>query len=81
MKFVPVNAIPGVRIRPRHRMQGLLVEFIHMEVKSVKVEWTTMEYKDNVACYKSFHTAIKRYGMPVRVVMYNKEVYLERTDI
>ena len=67
----------------RKRILPIIEEFMKMNVKRMKLEYTKEEYKDanscNAAMWKALHDYYSNY--PVRVRRIAHEVFLERTDM
>lgn len=80
MKFIEVKGIRPIRGR-MHRMQVEVETFMSMNIKMAKIDYVECEYKNPMACYKSFWTAVRRYAMPIQVTMIDGEVYLIRKDM
>lgn len=78
-----VDAKPVRRRRPNGYLLPIIDEFCGMNVKSMKVDFEAAEFRDPATCYRAFYNAFTTYGKhyPVKVRMYNLEVFLERTDM
>lgn len=80
MKFVKYEGENPTK-KKYTKLEGYLREFINMDVKVVTVHFDEHEYKSASSCYKSLYNAIRRYTLPVDVVLRNGEVYLVRRDM
>ena len=81
MRFVTIKENEVPRGKRMYKLEGELKEFMAMNVKYVKVQFTNIEYKSALTCYSSLAKAIKRYSLPIRAFTYKGKLYLERTDM
>ena len=86
MNFIPVEQIPKkegpksgefVDYKP---MGDCLKEFMRMNAKYVKVEFSYLDYANIYSAYNSFRDSAKRYGLPITAVIRGDDIYLMRTD-
>lgn len=77
MKFVKVNEIPNRA--PAHDMLAYLKEFMHMNVKTVRVD--DHGYKSARTAANCIGSAVKRHVFPIDVRLSDGEVYLIRRDM
>lgn len=77
MKFVKVNEIPNVK--SRSNMKTFLTEFMHMNVKMVRVD--DHGYKSAKVAANCLGVACRRHVLPIDVRLSNGEVYLVRRDM
>lgn len=80
MKFTPVNEVP----KPRTSCKVLDVyfeEFMRMNVKIVKVDFTEHKYKDSHIAARTLKESAQRRGYPIDVHASNGEVYFVRRDM
>ena len=82
MRFVKVeeNKIPK-GFRGLLKIEGELTEFMAMNVKCARVQFTDLEYKSANGCYSSLSKAIKRHAFPIKAFTREGKVYLIRTDM
>ena len=77
-----VNEKPKKNKCRRKRVLPIIEEFMKMNIKMMKIEYTKEEYKDANSCNASMWKALRRYSnYPVRVRRIAHEVFLERTDM
>ena len=78
MKLVE-KKYPG-RERRYLKLEGILTEFMKMDVHSALLVFDKNEYTNAISAYGSMFAAAKRYGFPVKPAVRGKNVYLVRTD-
>lgn len=81
MEFVEVENLPDYVKSVKGAMEKRLEEFMGMNVKYAKVQYHDDEYSSPNGCRLSVIDGIKRYGVPVNVVMIRGVVYLIRRDL
>lgn len=84
MKFVEVERIPKRFENGRAEQKNykhVFDEFMSMNVKFAKVEFSSREYISARCAYDAMHPAIKKYGLPISIHERNGEIYFERRDI
>lgn len=77
MNFIKVDSIP--KCTPRRYMDAYLKEFMHMNIKMVRVE--NHKYKTPRVAANCLAAACRRHVFPIDVRMSNGEVYLIRRDM
>ena len=85
MNFIPVENLPKkmsgrVALNDYKPMASYLREFMKMNVKYAKVDYTPLEYANAESAYCGFRSAIKRCGLPITVATRGEDIYLIRTD-
>lgn len=64
------------------KFEALFEEFMKMNVKIAEASFDEKdEYKTLNSAYGSLHKAARRWSKPINVRMYNKKIYLVRTDM
>ena len=79
MKFVKINEIP-VR-KTRHSLKHMWEEFMGMNTKIVKIDFTPDEYKSPAVARSVLSRSIKLYGFPIDITQRGDDVYLIRRDM
>lgn len=80
MRFIEVTNIPKQVRSCKHKLEREILDFIGMDVKTAKVEYSQYEYSCVESLRACLKTACVRVGVPVDVKMVNGEVYLVRRD-
>lgn len=62
------------------RLKYVFMEFINMQVKAAKVDFTKYDYKDVDSAYNNLHKGAKRQCVPIRVIKRRDLIYFVRTD-
>ena len=82
MTFHQVKQIPKTKYRkPRNNVAGAMEEFMKMNIKFASVKFSVLEFE---SCYVASSTLVKcckSAELPVKVLVRNGRVYLERTDL
>ena len=86
MKFVVVEKLPDIdkdfsNAATKKKMKDYLDEFMKMNVKIVRVEYYSDEYKNIESAHVGFTKAAKRAGYPINACRRNGDLYLVRRDI
>lgn len=74
MKLVPVEALPGKRLK--HRLQDLIKEFVESDAEIVKIDFNEHDYVSAKVCRSCLGIAIKTSGYNVRAHIRGEEVYM-----
>ena len=83
MKFVKVDKLPEQAhvYTPTYRVEARITEFMNMNIKIARVDYSANEYKSIKSAYQGFKKACTRYSAPADVRVINKELYLIRRDM
>lgn len=81
IKFVAIEGLPRRKNKTNGYVDGMLQEFMSMNVKFAKVEFDAKDYKNPASCQSVYYKAIKAGAYPITVKCINKEVYLIRRDL
>ena len=81
MNFVPVDFLPERRYTTYKKVGTYLQEFMKMNVKTVRVDYSSDEYTSAQCATTPFRYAINADGYPIKVQIINGDVYLIRTDM
>jgi hypothetical protein len=79
MTFTKVNK--NDVLRPRYKLEEQFKNFMDLNVQMVKVSFENGEYASYKVAYQVLCTAAKRWKVPVKVKMIDREIYFLRTDI
>ena len=80
MKFTQVNAVPKGRTSPKS-LDKYFEEFMRMDVKVVKVDFTDHKYKSPNIAARTLQVSAERRGYPINVHNRDGEIYFVRTDM
>lgn len=83
MKLIIVKELPKIK---RHKysyaeMQAKFEEFMKLNVRLAKVEFREGEYSSIISARNVMARSAATHGFPIKVMMRNYEVYLERLDM
>ena len=81
MNFTPVDYLPERRYTTYKKVGAYLQEFMKMNVKTARVDYTPEEYTSAQCVSTPFRYAINADGYPIKVQIINGDVYLTRTDM
>lgn len=87
MTLVPVEKLPEKHTRHditacnNKSVQTYLKEFMKMNVKYARVDFTNMDYSDLSIGYRTFRDSVYRSALPINVVQRSGHVYLIRKDL
>lgn len=77
MKLVAVKELPKIT-RGRHNLQSMIQEFVNGDTRIAKLDIGKDEYKSIQVAYKVIRTAVRNSRHPIKVHLYNGELYLEK---
>lgn len=80
MRFTVVDEKEIERKCKSKRLKYVFMEFINMQVKAAKVDFTKFDYKNIDSAYNNLHKGAKRHCVPVRVTRSGDLIYFVRTD-
>jgi hypothetical protein len=80
MKFTPVNEMPKSRTSCKV-LDAYFKEFMCMNVKIVKVDFTDHKYRDEHTAVRTLKESAQRRGYPIDVHARDGEVYFVRRDM
>lgn len=78
MKGIIICDVP---VKQKHNLKRFLEDFMLTNAKHYKIVYAEGEYKSTHVAYESLRLAIRRHRQPIKVSMYNGEIYLTRTDM
>lgn len=82
MRFIPVEGEVREAERSEYnKTKAELMEFINMNVKTVKVVFGRREYVNIESARNALRSAVTRNNLPIRVRCLGDAIYLIRTDI
>ena len=81
MTFTPVDKLPEKRKSPYKKLTDHLDEFMNMDVKYARVNYTTTEYVSYNGAHNAISVAIRNGGYPIELKGINGELYLIRKDL
>lgn len=82
MRFTPVSKIPEQVPKCFKKNNGDdLYEFMNMNVKRAKMDFSNTDYAHSYSAYAAIRTSIKYHNLPITVHFINGEIYLVRTDM
>lgn len=71
----------GVPKRENFKLNNYFKEFLAMNVKTARIDLDKDDYKSVVVGHKSLWAAAKRHGVPIKVSLYEGNIYFIRTDM
>lgn len=80
MRFTKVDKMPAFK-RGYGARQLELMEFMKMEVMCVKVALAPNEYSTINTARTTLQASAKKAGLPIKVRILDRELYLIRTDM
>ena len=81
MNFVPVDYLPERRYTTYKKVSAYIQEFMKMNVKTVRVDYSSDEYTSAQCASTPFRYAINTDDYPIMVRIINGDLYLIRTDM
>jgi hypothetical protein len=81
MRFTVVDKKDFNEKREKKKLKYVFLEFINMQVKVAKVDYTEFDYKSLNSAYNTLYKAAKRSCVPVQVMRREGSIYFVRTDI
>lgn len=80
MKFT-VDEEPTKRRTKCKKLRNIFEEFMRMNVKAAKYEFTENEYKSVSSAGGNLYKGARRWGYPIDVVRRGGEIYFVRKDM
>lgn len=71
----------GVPKRENFKLNNYFKEFLAMNVKTVRIELDKDDYKSVKVADSALKNAVKRHGVPIKVVRSEGQLYFVRTDM
>ena len=81
MKFTPVDKLPERKRGCYNKCSDILTEFMNLDRKYAKLEFSACEYTCVAAAKASLSQHIHNNGLPIIVKIVNGELYLIRKDL
>lgn len=82
MDLIPIDILPSRKANCEYKnIRSYLMEFMQMNVKYARVEYTQKEFLNIPSARSSISGMIRQFNFPVRTRVLNDTLYLERTDM
>lgn len=81
MRFTVVDKKEFEKKCEQKKLKYVFMEFINMNVKVAKVNFSEFDYKNMNSAYNNLHKGAIRHRVPVRVTRMGDSIYFVRKDI
>ena len=81
MRFTVVDEKDFEKKCEKKNLKHVFMEFINMNVKVAKVNFSKFDYKNIDSAYNNLHKGAKKHHFPIRVTRMGDSIYFVRKDI